>query len=74
VLGNVIMWVGGRTCHKNEGCLHMNKLNDKAFKILSLMLLAEQPLTTKKLSELVGYPRKTTEFVCYKISDSRALH
>ena len=44
----------------------MNKLNDKAFKILSLMLLAEQPLTTKKLSELVGYPRKTTDLYVTK--------
>ena len=43
-----------------------DKLNDKAFKFLSLMLLAEQPLTTKKLSELVGYPRKTTDLYVTK--------
>ena len=30
------------------------------------MLLAEQPLTTKKLSELVGYPRKTTDLYVTK--------
>ena len=39
----------------------MNKLNEKSFKVLSLMLLATSPLTTIRIAELAGYPRKTID-------------
>jgi len=39
----------------------MDKLNEKQFKILSTLLLAEKPLNTTEIAALSGYPRTTIQ-------------
>ena len=39
----------------------MGRLNEKRFKILSILLLSEKPLTTAEIAALTHYPRTTLD-------------
>jgi hypothetical protein len=45
----------------------MHNLEDKYFKILSTLLLSQKPITTTKIAEVAGYPRKTVAYIINKL-------
>ena len=50
-----------KTRRQNESGVFKNKFTEKSFKILSILLLKDKPLTTTEIAELSGYPRTTIE-------------
>lgn len=49
------------TSRQNEADVFRNKFTEKSFKILSILLLNDKPLTTTEIAKLAGYPRTTIE-------------